>query len=121
MYKILQKLLVIILAVAITGISIQLYKQLYIKYELKQELNKIEKNISEQQKKNSNLLNKVSSLENDDFLKMELKEKLNLKEEGETVVALKQQQDIKFKMQNYKEEEKEKKNWGKWIKILFGW
>ena len=41
MYKILQKLLVIILAVAITGISIQLYKQLYIKYELKQELNKI--------------------------------------------------------------------------------
>jgi len=101
MYKILQKLLVIVLFVAIIGISVQLFEQLYKKYNLKQELNKIEKSIYELQEKNKSLLNKISSLENDDFLKMELKEKFNLKEEGETVVALKQQQDIKFKMQNY--------------------
>ena len=119
MYKILQKLFIAVLAVAIIGIGVQLSKQLRQKYILKQELNKIEKSIYELQEKNKSLLNKISSLENDDFLKMELKEKFNLKEEGEIIVALKQQQNPKSKIQNFKE--KEKKNWEKWMKILLGW
>lgn len=119
MYKILQKLLIIVLVIAIIGINVQLSKQLYKKYELKQELNKIEKRINELQEKNSILQNKVSSLENEDFLKLELKEKFNLKEEGETVVALKRQQNPKSKILNSKE--KEKKNWEKWIEVILGW
>lgn len=118
MHHILQKLFIAVLVVAIIGIGVQLSKQLRQKYILKQELNQIEKRINELQEKNSILQNKISSLENEDFLKLELKEKFNLKEEGEIVVALKRQQNTKNKILNSKE--KEKKNWEKWIEVILG-
>lgn len=124
MNNFLQKLFIIVLVVAIIGIGVQLYKQLRQKYILKQELNEIEKKIYEFQINNENLKNKISSLKSEDYLKLELKEKFNLKEEGETVVVLKNNK-IEDKnnnsiTKNLKNNKIHKSNWEKWREVILG-
>jgi len=120
-------------------VSICAVKAIYKSYRLRKEIENLKSEISKVEKGNKELDNLLQYLKNKDFLEKEVREKLNLKKEGESVVIVQPSSDLKdFNLdmasnqdsgfssqadirqdQSSKQASIEESNWKKWWNYFF--
>lgn len=113
----------------VIAISIPLAKNAGKRYVINSEIRKLEDEISEMKKKNSELSGLVSYLESEQFVAEQARLNLNYKKEGEEVVVIKSKDDTKdifsalrsdARGESAGDDDKKSGNPKKWLKYFFG-
>jgi len=89
--------------------------------EAKERLKEREEHIEKIRKENEELSQRVETFKSDEFVEKQLRDKLGLAKEGETIIVLPDEETIKkFAPNDEKEEEiLPDPNWKKWFKLFF--
>ena len=87
--SVLQKLILVVLMVAVGYLATKLGVAAYERYSIQREINKSKAQVEELQKSNDELKRLIAQLGNREFLTLRVKEELNVKEPGEKVAIVK--------------------------------
>ena len=110
---------VILTAVVLSGLFYGLGRQLFSSLRGSRRLEMETEDLVKLQKKNLELKSKLAEVGSLRFIETQIRDKLNLSREGETVIIIPQEEIDKVLALEKKEEEVKIPNWQGWLRLLW--
>jgi len=117
------KVFLFFITLALIGLTINLGRESYRKYQLTKEINKLESDIERLEKKDEQMANLLEYFKEGSYLEQEARLKLNLKKPGEKVVVISQsagaEVDERIMVETENQVSNETANFWKWWEYFF--
>lgn len=114
-----------LILVVLVWVVISVVKVSHKRYLLRQEVLKLQQELSQIENKNIEFSEYIQYLQSDSFIEKEARDKLNLRKEGEEVIIIPgiENQEVsgtsQFVVENQPDPQKEKSFWWKWWEYFF--
>lgn len=82
------RMFLLLLLVILSGVAFSLFKEVYRKYQINQEINKLKAEIESLTKNNQGLNDLIQYFEDGDYIEKEARRKLNLAKPGENMIII---------------------------------